>query len=68
MLFFSAWDLSKCPHNPNGSHCWADSAFQECPDNRQGAYNWVAAGGNAQGMWNRYTDAKCGKGKFISSI
>merc|ERR1719253_1558702 len=29
------WDLSECPHNKDGSACWADSAYQMCHKGRQ---------------------------------
>ena len=57
------WDLSRCPSNAGGSRCWADSAYQECTNGRQKAYDWVAGGNTEKGMWERYRSSKCGPPK-----
>ena len=44
------YDPANCPHAPhNTKTCWADSVYQQCPVDRQGAYDAVMAmrkGGN----------------------
>merc|ERR1712216_1020161 len=55
-----AWDPSNCPSNAQvPSTCWADSAYQKCAGDRQGAYDAVMKAGSQEKKYQAYL--LCGK-------
>jgi len=54
-----AWDPSNCPYNAGGWACWGDSAFQECPIDRQGVYDKITKFlPDHKAMYEKYLELK----------
>jgi hypothetical protein len=50
------WDPANCPHgHPHYPEtCWADSAYQECHIDPQGAYDYVMGANGQKYRYYRY--------------